>query len=56
MVIVHNCYIVAVSKLSLQFITQGLKSTEEKIPYSLRHRLLSVQPLARDRIKEGRSQ
>ena len=56
MVIIYNCYIVAVSKSSLPFITQGLRSTEEKIPYSFRHRFLFVQPVARDRINEGRSQ
>jgi len=56
MVIIHNCYIVAVRKSSLPFITQGLTSIEEKIPYSFRHRFLFVQPVARDRINEGRRQ
>lgn len=56
MVTIHNWYIVAVSKSSLPFITQGVRSTEEKIPYSFKHRFLSVQPVARDRIKESRSQ
>jgi hypothetical protein len=49
---IHTCYMVAVSKSSLPFITQSLRSTEEKIPYSLRHRFLSIQLVERKRIKK----
>jgi hypothetical protein len=53
MVIIHYCYIVAVSKSSLPFITQGLISTEEKF---LTLSDMFVQPVARDKINEGRNQ
>jgi hypothetical protein len=49
---IHTCYMVAVSKSSLPFITQSLRSTEYKIPYSLRHRFLSIQLVERKRIKK----
>jgi hypothetical protein len=51
-----NFYTVAVSKSSVPFITQGLRSTEAKILYPFRNRFLSVQPVARDRLNEGRHQ